>query len=67
MIDYSRLFDKFIEQINWNTLQYSAFKLNTDYKTSKFFTSDHLKTMIYHHLAQKDSLRDTNKCIYLSL
>ena len=66
MIDYSRLFDRFIEQINWNTLQYSAFKLNTDYKISKFFTSDHLKTMIYHHLEQKDSLRDTNKCVYLS-
>lgn len=66
MIDYSKLFDKFIEQIDWNILQYSTFKLNTDYKVSKFFTSDHLKSMIYHHLEQKDSLRDTNKCICLS-
>jgi hypothetical protein len=66
VIDYIRLFDKFIEQINWNTLQYSAFKLNTDYKISKFFTSDHLKTMLFYHLEQKDSLRDTNKCVCLS-
>lgn len=66
MVDYIRLFDKFIEQINWRTLQYSAFKLKTDYKVSKFFTKDHLKTMIYYHLEQKASLRDANKSIYLS-
>ncbi|MBC8060693.1 MAG: IS4 family transposase [Clostridiaceae bacterium] len=67
MVDYIKLFDKFIELINWETLQYSSFKLNTDYKISRFFTSDHLKTMIYYHIGQKDGLRDTNDCGSMSL
>ncbi len=66
MVDYIRLFDKFIELIDWKTLQYSAFKLNTDYKVSKFFTHEHLKTMIYYHLQQKDSLREIRDCTSLS-
>lgn len=66
MVDYIKLFEKFIEFINWDTLQYSAFKLNTDYKVSKFFTKEHLKTMIYYHIAQKDGLTDTNQCIFMS-
>ena len=66
MIDYIRLFDKFVELINWDTLQYSTFKLNTDYKVSKFFTHEHLKTMLYYHLERKDSLRDIKDCISLS-
>lgn len=67
MVDYIKLFEKFIELINWKTLQYSSFKLNTDHKISKFFTSDHLKTMIYYHIGQKDGLRDTNDCSCMSL
>lgn len=66
MVDYIKLFEKFIEFINWDTLQYSAFKLNTDFKISKFFTKEHLKTMLYHHIAQKDGLTDTNDCISMS-
>lgn len=66
MVDYIRLFDKFIELIDWKILKYSAFKLNTDYKVSKFFTHEHLKTMLYYHLDQKDSLREIRDCTSLS-
>jgi hypothetical protein len=66
VIDYIKLFDKFIELIDWRTLQHSTLELNTDYKVSKFFTSEHLKTMIYYHLQQKDSLRDVYDSITTS-
>lgn len=64
--DYIKLFDKFIELINWDTLQYSAFKLNTDYKVSKFFTKEHLKTMLYYHLEQKAGINDIYGCVSMS-
>lgn len=64
--NYIRLFDKFIDLIDWEILKYSAFKLNTDYKVSKFFTHEHLKTMLYYHLDQKDSLREIRDCTSLS-
>jgi hypothetical protein len=67
VVDYIKLFEKFIDLINWEALQFSSFKLNTDYKVSKFFTSDHLKTMIYYHVSQKDGLRDTKDCGCMSL
>lgn len=66
MVNHIKLFEKFIGVINWNILKHSAFKLNTDYKVSKFFTHDHLKTMIYFHLNQNNSLRDINDCTTLS-
>lgn len=66
MVDYIKLFDKIIEFINWDTLKHTAFKLNTDNKVSKFFTKDHLKSMIYHHISQKDSLRDLSFGISMS-
>ncbi|UYZ34252.1 IS4 family transposase [Clostridium beijerinckii] len=66
MVDYIKLFDKIIEFINWDTLKHTAFKLNTDNKVSKFFTKDHLKSMNYHHISQKDSLRDLSFGISIS-
>lgn len=66
MVNYIKLFDKFIELINWDTLQYSAYKLNTDYKVSKFFTKEHLKTMLYYHLEQKSGLNDIYDCVSMS-
>ncbi|QAA30504.1 DUF4372 domain-containing protein [Clostridium manihotivorum] len=66
MVDYIKLFDKIIELINWNTLKHSVVKLNTDNKVSKFFTTGHLKSMIYYHLCQKDSLRDLSSSIGMS-
>jgi hypothetical protein len=47
-------------------LKHAVFKLNTDNKISKFFTKDHLKSMIYHHISQKDSLRDLSFGICMS-
>jgi len=58
MSDYNTIFYKFLDFIDWNILQYSAFKLNTDYKISKFFTKDHLETMIYYHIKDYAGLRD---------
>lgn len=66
MGDYITLFHKFIDFINWKTLQYSTFKLNTDYKVSKFFTKNHLESMIYFHIAEHKGLRDLNDSVSLS-
>lgn len=66
MGDYITIFDKFIELINWNTLQYSTFKLNIDYKISEFFIKNHLETMIYFHLAEHKGLRDIVDSVALS-
>src|SRR5699024_9883840 len=55
-----KIFDKFIDIIDWSILQKSTFMLNTDYKVSKIFTQDHLKMMIYYHLAEFDGLRGLN-------
>lgn len=66
MGDYIKLFEKFIELIDWETLQYSTFKLNTDYKVWKFFTKDHLKSMIYFHLAELKGLRELYDYSFLS-
>lgn len=54
MGNYIKLFQKFIDIINWNTLKKSTFKLKTNYN----ITQNHLKTLIYFHLAKLDSLRD---------
>jgi hypothetical protein len=52
MGDYNTIFRKFLDFIDWKVLQYSSFKLNTDYKISKFFTKHHLETMIYYHVKE---------------
>ncbi len=56
--NYIKIFDKFVDIIDWSILQKSTVMLNTNYKTSKLFTKDHLKLMIYYHLAELVSLRD---------
>lgn len=67
MSDYNTIFNKFLDFIDWNVLQYSTFKLNTDYKVSKFFTKDHLETMIYFHLKDYVGLRDLQESNSLSI
>lgn len=54
MGNYIKLFEKFIDIINWETLKKSTFKLKTDYNTAK----NHLMALIYFQLAKLDSLRD---------
>jgi len=66
MSDYNTIFNKFLDIIDWNTLQHSAFKLNTDYKVSKFFTKDHLETMIYYHIKEYSGLTDLKDSVFLS-
>lgn len=52
--NYTTIFDKLLDIINWNILEISAYKLNVDYN----IVSNHLKALIYFHLAKLDSLRD---------
>jgi hypothetical protein len=54
MGNYIKLFEKFIDIINWDILKKSTFKLKTDYYTAR----NHLIALIYFQLAKLDSLRD---------
>lgn len=63
MNNYITLFEKFIGLIDWNLLQASAIKSNTDFKTRSFFTHEHLASMIYYHVCEHDSLRHLNQSI----
>ncbi len=54
MGNYIKLFEKFIDIINWNTLKKSTFKLKTDYATAK----NHLIALTFFQIAKLDSLRD---------
>lgn len=54
MGNYIKIFDQFIDLINWKTLKISTYKLNIDYSIA----ANHLKTLIYFHLAEPNSLRD---------
>jgi hypothetical protein len=54
MNDYTTIFDKLLDIINYKTLEISAYKLNIDYNIAL----NHLKALIYFHLAKLDSLRD---------
>ena len=54
MGNYITIFEKLLDIINWNTLKKSTYKLNVDYNIA----SNHLKTLLYFHLAKLDSLRD---------
>lgn len=65
MANYTKVFNKFLDLINWKVLQKSTVKLNTDYKRIKFFTRDHLNSMIYFHLTESKGLR--NLADYLNL
>lgn len=58
MDNYITLFEKFIGLINWKLLQKHTVKLNTDFKKNKFFTHEHLASMIYFHICEHDGLRD---------
>lgn len=54
MTHYTTIFDKLLDIINYKTLEVSAYKLNIDYNIAL----NHLKALIYFHLAKLDSLRD---------
>ena len=56
MNNYTTIFDKLLDIINYKTLEISAYKLNIDYNIAL----NHLKALIYFHLAKLDSLRDIN-------
>lgn len=56
MTNYIKIFDEFIDIIDWNTLKISTYKLNINYSIAQ----NHLKTLIYFHLAELNSLRDIN-------
>ncbi|WP_054738859.1 DUF4372 domain-containing protein [Cellulosilyticum ruminicola] len=58
MDNYITLFEKFIGLINWKLLQKHTVKLNTDFKKNKFFTHEHLASMIYFHIYEHNGLRD---------
>jgi hypothetical protein len=63
MNNYIPFFEKFIGLIDWELLQASAIKNNTDFKTRSFFTHEHLASMIYFHVCEHDSLRHLNQSI----
>ncbi|WIV13241.1 IS4 family transposase [Proteiniborus sp. MB09-C3] len=52
--NYITIFEELLDIINWNLLKQSTYKLNTDY----FAAQNHLKALIYFHIAKLDSLRD---------
>lgn len=56
MTNYIKIFDKFIDIINWNTLKTSTYKLNIDY----LIPQNYLKTLIHFHLIELNSLRGIN-------
>lgn len=58
MDNYITLFEKIIGLINWKLLQKHTIKLNTDFKKNKFFTHEHLASMLYFHICEHDGLRD---------
>jgi hypothetical protein len=54
MGNYITIFEKLLDIIDWNTLKKSTYKLDVDYNIA----SNHLKALLYFHLAKLDSLRD---------
>lgn len=54
--NYTLVFQKLIDLIDWNILKIFAYKLDIDYLTIE----NHLKSLIYFHIAELDSLRDIN-------
>lgn len=47
-----------VEIILWKLFQKYTIKLNTDFKENKFFTHEHLASMLYFHICEHDGLRD---------
>ncbi|SHK61517.1 hypothetical protein [Paramaledivibacter caminithermalis] len=54
--NYITIFEKLLDIIDWDILKKSTFLLNTNY----LIAQNHLKTLIYFHLAELKSLRDIN-------
>ncbi|WP_054739426.1 DUF4372 domain-containing protein [Cellulosilyticum ruminicola] len=67
MDNYITLFKKFIDLIDWKLLQKYTFKLNTDFKKNKFFTHEHLASMIYFHICEHDGLRDLKQSMTVQM
>ena len=52
--NYTLLFQKLLDLIDWDILKKFAYKLNIDY----LIIENHLKSLIYFHISELDSLRD---------
>lgn len=52
--NYTLLFEKVLDLIEWDLLKKSSYKLNINYRT----ISNHLKSHLYFHISKLDSLRD---------
>lgn len=65
--NYTKIFNKILDYIDWSLLLQLTVKLNTDYKVSVFTTKQHLETMILSQLLQAESLRDLRDTIQDSL
>ncbi|SHK46257.1 DUF4372 domain-containing protein, partial [Paramaledivibacter caminithermalis] len=52
--NYITILGKFLDIIDWKILKQSTYLLDTNY----YIAQNHLKALIYFHLAQLDSLRD---------
>ena len=54
--NYTLVFQKIIDLIDWGKLKIFAYKLDINYITIE----NHLKSLVYFHIAELDSLRDIN-------
>ena len=52
--NYTLVFQKLLDLINWSILKKFDYKLDIDYLTIE----NHLKSLIYFHISELDSLRD---------
>jgi len=52
--NYTLLFQELLDLIDWDILKKFAYKLNIDY----LIIENHLKSLIYFHISELDSLRD---------
>ncbi|WP_049765310.1 DUF4372 domain-containing protein [Alkaliphilus metalliredigens] len=52
--NYITIFEKLLDIIDWKKLKESTYLLDTDY----YIAQNHLKALIYFHVAQLGSLRD---------
>ncbi|WP_083761060.1 DUF4372 domain-containing protein [Alkaliphilus metalliredigens] len=52
--NYITIFEKLLDIIDWQKLKESTYLLDTNY----YIAQNHLKALIYFHVAQLDSLRD---------
>ena len=54
--NYTLVFQKIIDLIDWGKLKIFTYKLDINYTTIE----NHLKSLVYFHIAELDSLRDIN-------